>query len=124
MADDNKSNDKDKNPNKGGEFRVPPRTWIVWVAIIGSIVTLVMFKTKFESPSETLYSQRFLQLLESNLVVSASVLFNPQTHPVEVVEGEYKTDVESTQKIPFRTKIFLTDALQDKLNHLPSSAPH
>jgi cell division protease FtsH len=123
MADDNKSNDKDKNP-KGGEFRVPPRTWIVWVAIIGSIVTLVMFKTKFESPAETIYSEKFLQLLDSNLVVSAAVNFNPQTHPVEVVEGEYKTDAKSSEKIIFRTKIFLTEAIQDKLNHLPASGIH
>ena len=36
MSDDNKYNDEEKNPKKG-EFRVPPRTWIVWIAIFGGI---------------------------------------------------------------------------------------
>jgi cell division protease FtsH len=124
MADDNKSSEKDKNPNKGGEFRVPPRTWIVWVAIIGSIITLVMLRGKLDSPAETLFSEQFLQKLDSSLVVSASVVFNPQTHPVAIIEGTYKTDAKSKDAIPFRTKIFLTEDIQNKLNHLTGSGIH
>src|ERR1039457_519458 len=128
MADDNKSNDKDKNANKGGEFRVPPRTWIVWVAIIGSIVTLVMLKGKIEYQGDELYPQQFLQLVDSNLIASVSLNFSPQSHPVAVVEGTYfKTD-EKGEKIkppvPFRTKTLLTEETQNKLVHLPSFAIH
>ena len=44
MADDNKRyNDDDKNPRRNGEFRVPPRTWIVWIAIFGGIILLMLF---------------------------------------------------------------------------------
>ena len=33
-----------KEPKKGGgEFRVPPRTWILWIAIIGAIPLLFLF---------------------------------------------------------------------------------
>jgi len=126
MAEDNKSNDKDKSP-KGGEFRVPPRTWIVWVAIIGSIVTLVMLKGKIEYQGEVVDSEKFLQLLQSNQVVAASVNFNPQTHPVEVIEGKYAVLDSEGKKIKeqiFRTKIFLTEGLQNKLNSLPNSGIH
>ncbi len=128
MADDNKSNDKDKNPNPGGEFRVPPKTWIVWTAIIATLVGLVMMKSKYDNAGDpVLFSAKFLGLLESNLVASASVNFNPQTHPLETVEGYYfKTDADgkkTDEKIPFRTKIFLTEKLQDKLNFLPASSP-
>ena len=49
MADDNKYSDDDKNPRKG-EFRVPPRTWIVWIAIFGGIILLMLFKEKLDSP--------------------------------------------------------------------------
>src|SRR5437868_1503189 len=109
MADDNKSNDKDKNP-KGGEFRLPPKTWIVWIAIIASLVTLVMMKGKLDNAgTPDLYSEEFLQRLDSNLVATASVLFNPQTHPVEIVEGTYyKTDATGKKMddtVRFRTKI-------------------
>ena len=126
MADDNKSNDKDKNPNPGGEFRVPPKTWIVWTAIIATLVALVMMKSKYDNVADPmLFSEKFLGLLESNLVASASVNFNPQTHPVEIVEGfYYKTDAagkKTDEKVPFRTKIFLTEKIQDQLNHLPAS---
>ncbi len=131
MADDNKSNDKDKNPTPGGEFRVPPKTWIVWTAIIASLVALVMMKGKLDSGVDPmLYSEKFLGLLESNLVASAAVNFNPQTHPVEIIEGTYlnaKTDAngkKTEELVPFRTKIFLTESIQNKLNHLPSSGIH
>ncbi len=126
MADDNKSNDKDKNPNPGGEFRVPPKTWIVWTAIIATLVALVMMKSKYDNVADPMmFSEKFLGLLDSNLVASASVNFNPQTHPFEIVEGfYYKTDAagkKTDEKIPFRTKVFLTEKLQDKLNALPAS---
>jgi cell division protease FtsH len=125
MADENKSNDKDKNP-KPGDFRVPPRTWIVWILIIGTIVTLVMAKGKFEYPGEVLNSDQFLTLLESNRVAAASVKFNPQTHPVTVIEGLYlKSDdkgaIIKDSKAAFRTKIFLSESIQNKLNTLPNS---
>ena len=38
MSDDNKTSGNGKNPKKGGEFKVPPRTWVVWIAIFGGIV--------------------------------------------------------------------------------------
>jgi hypothetical protein len=53
MADDNKYSDDDKNTKKG-EFRVPPRTWIVWIAIFGGIILLMLFKEKLDSPPRPL----------------------------------------------------------------------
>ena len=46
MSDDNKHSDEEKNPKKGGEFRVPPRTWLVWIAIFGGIILLMLFKDR------------------------------------------------------------------------------
>ena len=42
MADENRYNDDEKNPKRGGEFKVPPRTWIVWIAIFGGIILLML----------------------------------------------------------------------------------
>jgi cell division protease FtsH len=125
MADDNKQNDKDKNSNKGsGEFRVPPRTWIVWVAIIASIVALVMFRGKLEPTGEDLNPQKFLELVDSNLIAAVSLNYSPASGPVAIIEGTYyKTDAAGkklNEVVPFRTTTLLTEKLQDKLINLPA----
>ena len=68
MPDENKSNDDDKNPKKGGEFRVPPRTWIVWIAIFGGIILLMLMRDKWDSQGENLPQWRFMQLYGTNMV--------------------------------------------------------
>jgi len=49
---DEKYNDDDKSSKKGGEFRVPPRTWIVWIAIFGGIILLMLAKERMTPQSE------------------------------------------------------------------------
>src|ERR1700690_2277767 len=78
MSDDNKNRDNDKPPKKGGEFRVPPRTMIVWIAILGGITLLMLFRDKMESPSDIIKQTKFMQLVESNQIVSATINYNPQ----------------------------------------------
>ena len=39
MSDENRNDDR--NGKKGGEFKVPPRTYILWIAILGAIPLLV-----------------------------------------------------------------------------------
>ena len=41
MSDDNKNRDEDRGGKKNGEFRVPPRTYIIWIAILGAIPLLM-----------------------------------------------------------------------------------
>src|ERR1041385_7642667 len=124
MADDNKQNDKDKNPNKGGEFRVPPKTWLVWVIIIGSIVTLVMFRTKFGefSSVEELKPEAFLNLVHSNLVTSLSLSYSPASGLVAVMEGNYKklnSEGKQVGELPFRTTTLLSEELANELQKIP-----
>src|SRR3954453_3301673 len=94
MSDDNKyNNDEDKNPKKGGEFRVPPRTWVVWIAIFGGIILLMLMKDRWESQGEALKQYQFYQLVESNLVAQATVNYSPQNPYLTEVTGRYyKTD--------------------------------
>ena len=42
MSDENRNDDR--NGKKGGEFKVPPRTYILWIAILGAIPLLLLFK--------------------------------------------------------------------------------
>ena len=48
MSEENKNRDDDRG-KRGGDFRVPPRTWIIWIAILGSIPLLMIFRTAEKS---------------------------------------------------------------------------
>src|SRR5690242_8510673 len=105
MADDNKYSDDDKNPRKG-EFRVPPRTWIVWIAIFGGIILLMLFKEKLDSPADLLSQYKFQQLVDSNLIVEATINYSPQSPQLNEVIGKYyKLDGEHKTIEPFRAKV-------------------
>src|SRR5437667_1946477 len=94
MPDDNKSNDEDKNPKKGGEFRVPPRTWIVWIAIFGGIILLMLVKDKMEAQGDSLKQYKFQQLVDSKQIAEATINYSPQNGALTEITGkQYRTDV-------------------------------
>ena len=130
MADDNKFNDDDKNPKKGGEFKVPPRTWVVWIAIISGIIMLVTFRSKMETQPAALLPRDFKEKISSNLIASISLSYDPQSAGVANLEGSYyKTDekgeaLKSEPAVPFRTQMILTEELANKLNSLPTFEVH
>jgi len=78
MANDNKSGDPGKNLNKGKEFKVPPRTMMVWIAILGGVTLLMLFKDRMETPGELLSQYKFQQLAQSNQIVRATINYSPQ----------------------------------------------
>jgi hypothetical protein len=62
MADDNKL--RDDGPKKGGgEFRVPPRNYILWIAILGAIPLLMVFKNRGPTQADLLTQIQFTQLV-------------------------------------------------------------
>jgi cell division protease FtsH len=131
MADENRFGEDDKNGKKGGEFRVPPRTWVVWIAIIGGIVMLVVFRDKMASQPTTITPYVFMQKMESTLIAEATLNYNPQSPDLgEIVGKYYQTDNEGNvlknhDPLPFRTLTLLTDRIRDKLQSLPQfAAPH
>ena len=87
MSEDNKNRDDDKNPKKGGEFRVPPRTMVVWIAILGGITLLMLFKDRMDSPGEFLNQYAFQQKVESNLIAQATINYNPQSPDLREITG-------------------------------------
>ena len=124
MSDENRINDDDKNPRKGAEFRVPPRTWIVWIAIFGGIILLMLFRERMDGQGEVLSQYRFQQLVESNLIAQAVVNYSPQSPFLTEVTGKYyKVDADGNRVtengqeklVPFRAKARLTDKFEEKL---------
>jgi cell division protease FtsH len=120
MSDENRINDE-RDPKKNGDFRMPPRTWVVWIAIFGTIITLVLMRGRIDAPGTMLTQAQFMSKVDSNLVVSgARINYNPQS-PLQDIVGEYysKTDSEGRpvvdSKVPFRSRVRLTNEMENKL---------
>src|SRR5579863_6994738 len=90
MAEDNKHSDDDKTP-KQGEFRVPPRTWVVWIAIFGGIILLMLFRDRLDNQGEMLSQYALFQKVESNQIAQATINYSPQSLP-EITGKYHKTD--------------------------------
>ena len=87
MADDNKI--REDGPKKGGgEFRVPPRTYILWIAILGAIPLLMVFKNRGPTQADLLNQIQFTQFVRSNLIVSGKITAIPPT-PEEVEDEDH-----------------------------------
>jgi len=136
MADDNRFNinSDDKNQKKGGEFKVPPRTYMVWIVILGGIIALMMLRQKMDRPGDTLSQYRFQQLVESNQIAEATINYNAQNPFLTEIVGKYHQSDGDGKRLAesdaqhglalFRTKVRLTPRLEEKLLSLPQFQPH
>jgi len=124
MAEDNRNND-DKNSKKGGEFRMQPRTWVVWAVIIGGIVLLATMKDKMGDVQRAALTQyEFFHKVNSNLIASATINYGAQSsYLTEIIGSYYATDASGNKvvkdgkpvEVPFRTRARLTEDMENKL---------
>src|SRR5258706_16228966 len=115
MSDENKFNDDDKNAKKGGEFKVPPRTWVVWIAIFGGIILLMLMRDKWESQGSQIGQARFQQLVNSNLIAEATINYSPQNLALtEVIGKYYKTDTAGNHVKDEKTGLDATVSFRSK----------
>ena len=108
---------KDKDPKKGGEFRVPPRTWILWIAILGAIPLLLLFKNPRENLA-TLTQTEFLNLLHTNAITEGVIWWDIQTPLVQDITGKYIPLEKGSDKaaaVKFKTSIHIDEALDKEL---------
>jgi len=124
MSDDNKNRDEDRGGKKNGEFRVPPRTYIIWIAILGAIPLLMVFKGTGPASADVLSQVQFMQAYASNQIVQGTISYDPQSLLHEVRGKYYRTDksgvrVEAAGKqsepVPFVAKVRLTNKFEDQL---------
>ena len=126
MSDENRYNDDDKSPRKGGEFRVPPRTWIIWIAILGGIIALMLAKDKVENQGQTITQYDFIKKAQANQIASAKISYSPQNPFLTDISGTY-LEMESdgvtpikgkdgqAVSVPFHLKARLTENLEETL---------
>ena len=119
--------DKNEIPptdDKGGDMKVPPRTLLVWIAILG-IIPLVMFlHDQDESRSQrTLTYNEFAFIVTNDLVIAGKVMYSPQSSELKEIIGRYRdyssdgdgsfTVADGNQtEIPFKLKIPLLPDLE------------
>jgi len=104
-----------KDPKKGGEFRVPPRTWILWIAILGAIPLLVLFKDPREN-KETLSEPQFMELLRSGAIQKGVIWIDPQWGASREISGTYaKNENGATVQRKFSVLVDLDDELNKEL---------
>ncbi len=106
MAEDN---NKEK---KGSEFRVPPRTWILWLAIIGAIPLLFLFKDTREN-QVTLTSPEFIELLHDGAIKKGVIWFGQDLF-MQSITGDYVPPGKDTP-VKFKTEVHLYEALDKEL---------
>jgi cell division protease FtsH len=118
MPEDNKSKGDDKG-RKNGEFKVPPRTYLLWIAIIGLIPLLVIFRQNATNQGKPLSQYEFMQKATNDLIAKAIITLDPQSPYSRDIRGSYfKTDAEGEKvmdasgkpvEVAFYTQVFLTD---------------
>lgn len=114
MAEKRKPNKTDEKPKKGGDFRVPPRTWIVWIAIFGGIMLLMFFKDQMNTEGQVLSQHEFFELVEADQIENASINYNPQSAYLTEITGTYYA-TGSDEGTPFVTKARLTESMEEQL---------
>src|SRR5262245_22115251 len=97
MSDDKKNTDQEPKEKKNGEFRVPPRTWILWIAILGSIPLLIVLRDKVDTGGKQLEQPEFVQKLTNGLIASGRIIYPPQGALVDIV-GKYYATVDADGK--------------------------
>jgi len=119
MSDEIKDGEHQVSPQGGAGFRVPPRTWIVWITIFGGIILLMLFRDRMDSEGDRISQYRFEQLVDSNLIVRATINYDPQSPLNEVVGKYFKIENDRRIEVPFQAKLRLTPRLEEQLLSSP-----
>ncbi len=117
MSDENK-----KEPKKGGEFRVPPRTWILWIAILGAIPLLLLFKDPREN-KDLLTQPQFVSLFRTNAIKEGVIWYNVQDPSIAEITGLY-VKPDTTVPAKFMAKVHLYAALDQELHESGKFQPN
>src|SRR5688572_10432250 len=124
MSDESKNSDN-KNGKRSGDFKVPPRTYLLWIAIVLAIPLLMIFRNNSGSQAEVLTQTQFIDKVESNLITKGTIIYDPQSPYLHEVRGKYiRTD--STAKpvldpagklieVAFTAKVRLPEKFEEKL---------
>jgi uncharacterized protein (DUF433 family) len=109
-----------------GEFKVPARTYLLWIAIIGLIPLLVIFRQSRTNKGRELSQAEFMELVKADRIATAVINLDPQSPRLHSVRGAFFESNSRGERIvadgahaqvPFYSRVYLLDRdLQDLLN--------
>src|SRR5689334_12542523 len=108
-----------QNPKRS---RVRTRTWILWIAIIGSISLLILCRHNSTLPKvEELHTKEFFQKLTNNEIVEATIKLSPKSANLHRISGRYVVGTNGTNvEKRFTLATPLTEAKLDELLNRPN----
>ena len=122
--DQNRKNSDDPKKPPGG-MKMPSGTLLMWIAIIGSIMALMLLHNRMGVQNSTLSQVDFFQKYESNQIAPGTTInYNLQSgNLTEIVGSYYQTEKDGSivkkdgkpVLISFTTKAKLTEKMQDEL---------
>ena len=118
MSEDNRLND-DKE-KRGGEFRMPSKTLLVWIAIVGVIGVLFMARDKVEPKPERINYVQLTEMLGKGQIAEGKIVFSQQSPFVQTVKGKYYRldkdgNISKEPPVAFKMETHLTDNLAESL---------
>ena len=128
MPEDPKKKSDDSGERKSGEFRVPPRTYLLWIAIILAIPLLMVFRSNSTSQADKLTQPAFIKKIEAGEIAAGTIIYDPQSPYLHEIQGKYyQTDEAGERKLnesgePIEvnfvaSNIRLTEDLENQLIH-------
>ena len=109
------NNNDPRRERKPGEPKVPPRGWILLIAIMGIIPLMMLLRDRADTRQEVISYPRLMQLVQSNRIEKAVINYNPQSD-IKVITGEYISDAHAAPVV-FKVKAFFSPEVLDKLQN-------
>ena len=90
MSKNGPNNKKPDEDNENGEMKVPPKTLLIWIAILGLIPLIMFLQRQAETGNQETINYAELQfLVENDLVEKGVINYDPQSRLQEIT-GLYK----------------------------------
>ena len=120
MSDSDKNRDEEK---RGGDLRNSPQRYLLWIAIAATVPLLFMVNKGASPQGRVLQQPEFMALVESNLIIKATITYDPQTVLQEVrgqaikvtPEGRHILDNGKEAQESFVARVRLPNKLENKL---------
>lgn len=116
-----------------GEFKVPPRTYLLWIAIIGLIPLVVIFRQNAPSDGVVLRQHEFIRMVGNDHIATARINIDSQSPQFHDIRGfHFKVDANGRRvlengeyvQVPFRARVYLSDATVQQLLNKPGFEAH
>lgn len=118
----------DDSAKKKPEFKVPARTYVIWIAIIGLIPLIAIFRQNKGDAGQHLRQHEFIQKVSNDLIATATITLDPQSPYLRDIRGRYFKADPGGQKaieqgkpveVPFYAQVYLTDQILHELLNRP-----